>query len=281
MRKKKMIHGIAVHAFLIALSAVMLYPLIWMFLGSFKENTEVFSLTHFFPTTWHFENYINGWFAVPQHNFGEFFLNSFIYSGLIVVGTLISCTLAAYPFARLNFKGRNLLFALVLATLMLPSQILLIPRYILFTKFGWTNSPLPLVVPSFFAQTSGAFCIYMLVQFMRGIPKSLEEAATVDGCGFFKRFFRIILPNCKPPLFTVAIFSFIWSWDDFLNQLIYLDSSEKFTVALALRMFNDSAAQINWGEMFAMAILSLLPMVVVFASAQKYFVEGITTSGLK
>lgn len=280
--KKKITPGAVVkNVFLIALSIVMLYPVIWMFLGSFKDNTEVFSLTSILPSVWHFENYVNGWNAIPRHQFGEFFINSFWYSGLIVLGTLISCSLAAYPFARLNFKGKNILFAMVLATLMLPTQILLIPRYILFTKFGWTNSALPLVVPSFFAQVSGAFCIYMLVQFMRGIPKALEEAAIVDGCGFFRRFFMIILPNCKPSLFTIAIFSFIWSWDDFLNQLIYLDSTEKFTVALALRMFNDSAAQINWGEMFAMAILSIMPMMIVFASAQKYFVEGISTSGLK
>lgn len=281
MKKKATILTVVKNVFLIFLSLVMLYPVIWMFLGSFKENTEVFSLTQFFPSTWHFENYINGWNAIPQHQFGEFFVNSFLYSGLIVLGSLVSCSLAAYPFARLNFKGKNLLFAAVLATLMLPTQVLLIPRYILFTKFGWTNSPLPLVVPSYFAQVSGAFCIYMLVQFMRGIPKALEEAAVVDGCGFFRRFFQIILPNCKPALFTVGIFSFIWAWDDFLNQLIYLDSTEKFTVALALRMFNDSAAQINWGEMFAMAILSIAPMVIVYASAQKYFVEGISATGLK
>lgn len=281
MKKKATILTVVKNIFLIFLSMVMLYPVIWMFLSSFKDNTEVFSLIQFFPSTWHFENYINGWNAIPQHQFGEFFVNSFIYSGLIVLGSLISCSLAAYPFARLNFKGKNLLFAAVLATLMLPTQVLLIPRYILFTKFGWTNSPLPLVVPSFFAQVSGAFCIYMLVQFMRGIPKALEEAAVVDGCGFFRRFFQIILPNCKPALFTIGIFSFIWAWDDFLNQLIYLDSTSKFTVALALRMFNDSAAQINWGEMFAMAILSIAPMVIVYASAQKYFVEGISATGLK
>lgn len=279
--KKDIFASIIRNAFLVLLALVMLYPIIWMFLGSFKSNSEIFSLDSLLPSVWHFENYINGWNAIPQHTFADFFANSFLYSALIVLGTLISCTLAAYPFARLNFKGKNLLFAAVLATLMLPSQILLIPRYILFTKLGWTNSMLPLVVPSYFAQVSGAFCIYMLVQFMRGIPTALEEAAIVDGCGFFRRFFCIILPNCKPALFTIGIFSFIWSWDDFLNQLLYLDSTEKFTVALALRMFNDSAAQINWGEMFAMSILSIMPMMIVFACAQRYFVEGISTSGLK
>lgn len=281
MNRIKTYKKIVKHIFLIAFSLVMMYPVLWMFLGSFKSNTEVFSLTQLFPSEWLWENYVNGWNAISRHQFGEFFINSFIYSGLIVLGTLVSCTLTAFPFARLHFKGKKILFACVLATLMLPTQVLLIPRYILFVNFGWTNSPLPLIVPSYFAQVSGAFCIYMMVQFMRSIPVSLEDAARVDGCGFFRRFFNIILPNCKPPLFTIAIFSFIWSWDDFLSQLLYLDSTEKFTVALALRMFNDNAAAINWGEMFAMSILSLLPMVIVFASAQKYFVEGISTTGIK
>lgn len=273
--------NIVKHILLIALSISMLYPIIWMFLGSFKDNTEVFSITHFFPSDWKFENYINGWNSIPGFKFGQFFMNSFVNSSLIVIGTLISACLTAYPFARLEFKGKKVLFAIVLTTMMLPQQILLIPRYLLFVDFGWTNSTLPLWVPSFFAQVSGAFCIYMLVQFMRSIPKTLEEAARVDGCGYFKRFTSIILPNCKPAMFTVGIFSFIWSWDDFLNQLIYLDEVSKYTVSLALRMFNDNATKINWGELFAMSILSILPCMLIFASAQKYFVEGIATSGIK
>ncbi len=281
MKKKITAKVIFRNIFLTAFALLMLYPIIWMFLGSFKANIEVFDSSVFFPTEWIWENYANGWYAVPKFTFLDFFINSFRNSILIVLGTLISCTLAAYPFARLNFKGKNVLFAYVLATLMLPTQILLIPRYMLFTQLGWTNSNLPLVVPSYFAQVSGAFCIYLMVQFMRGIPSALEEAAVVDGCGFFRRFFQIILPNCKPALFTIGIFSFIWSWDDFLSQLIYLDSTSKFTVSLALRMFNDNSSTIAWGELFAMSILSLLPMLIVFACAQKYFVEGISTSGLK
>ncbi len=281
MKKKITAKVIFRNIFLTAFALLMLYPIIWMFLGSFKANIEVFDSSVFFPTEWIWENYVNGWYAVPKFTFLDFFINSFRNSILIVLGTLISCTLAAYPFARLNFKGKNVLFACVLATLMLPTQILLIPRYMLFTQLGWTNSNLPLVVPSYFAQVSGAFCIYLMVQFMRGIPSALEEAAVVDGCGFFRRFFQIILPNCKPALFTIGIFSFIWSWDDFLSQLIYLDSTSKFTVSLALRMFNDNSSTIAWGELFAMSILSLLPMLIVFACAQKYFVEGISTSGLK
>jgi ABC-type glycerol-3-phosphate transport system permease component len=259
----------------------MLYPIIWMFFSSFQANDEIFDVGAVFPRRWMFENYSNGWKSIPDHSFGEFFRNSFLLSFTIVLGTIISSCLTAYPFARLRFRGKNTLFALIIATLLLPSQILLIPRYLLFVRFGWGDSYLPMTVPSFFVQAHGAFSIYLLIQFMRGIPKELDEAALVDGCGFFGQFSRIILPNSKPAIFTVGIFSFIWSWDDFLNQLIYVNSIRKFTVALALRMFTDNSAQIPWGQMFAMSILSILPCAIIFAGAQKYFVEGIVTTGLK
>jgi ABC-type glycerol-3-phosphate transport system permease component len=259
----------------------MLYPIIWMFLSSFQENDEIFKVSSVFPRRWMFENYSNGWNSVPGYTFGQFFGNSFLISFFIVLGTILSAALTAYPFARLHFRGKNILFALVIGTLLLPGQILLIPRYLLFMKFGWGDSYLPLTVPAFFAQVGGAFSIYLLIQFMRGIPKELDEAALVDGCGFFGQFFRIILPNCKPALFTVGIFSFIWSWDDFLNQLIYVNSIGKFTVSLALRMFTDNSAVTPWGQMFAMSMLSILPCAIIFAAAQKYFVEGIVTTGLK
>ncbi|MDR0876731.1 MAG: carbohydrate ABC transporter permease [Treponema sp.] len=283
MQKKasKTIKIIIKHILLVALAVGMLYPIIWMLFSSFQANDEIFNVKAIFPRRWMFENYSNGWKSVPGHNFGEFFRNSFIISLLIVLGTIISASLTAYPFARLRFRGKNLLFSLVIGTLLLPGQILLIPRYILFVKFGWGDSYLPLTVPAFFAQVSGAFSIYLLIQFMRGIPKELDEAALVDGCGFFGQFFRIILPNCKPALFTVGIFSFIWSWDDFLNQLIYVNSIGKYTVSLALRMFTDNSAVTPWGQMFAMSILSILPCAIIFAAAQKYFVEGIVTTGLK
>lgn len=269
------------HIPLILLSIFMLYPILWMFFSSFKANSEVFDVQKILPSRWMIENYINGWNSIPGHVFGDFFMNSFVLVVIITIGTLLSVTLTAYPFARMRFKGKKALFVFLIATLLLPMQILLIPRYLLFIALGWTNSTLPLTVPSFFAQVNGTFFIYLLIQFMRGIPISLDESATIDGCGYFRRLIYIILPNCKPALFTIAIFSFIWNWDDFLNQLIYLDSIDKFTVSLALRMFNDNAATINWGELFAMGILAILPCMLIFAFAQKYFVEGITTTGFK
>jgi ABC-type glycerol-3-phosphate transport system permease component len=269
------------HVLLILLAIGMLYPIIWMFLSSFQENDEIFNVAAVFPRRWMYENYIGGWKSIPGHTFGEFFRNSFVICFTIVIGTVISASLTAYPFARLRFRGKNILFSLIVATLLLPGQILLIPRYLLFVRFGWGDSYLPLTAPSFFVQAHGAFSIYLLIQFMKGIPKELDEAALVDGCGFLAQFLRIIMPNCKPAIFTVGIFSFIWSWDDFLNQLIYINSIGKFTVALALRMFVDNSSRIPWGQMFAMSILSILPCTIIFAAAQRYFVEGIVTTGLK
>ncbi len=280
--KHKIRYGMIIkYVFLIILTMVMLYPLVWMLLGSFKTNEEVFSTEHFFPSVWHFENYVEGWNSIPGFTFTTFFINSFIISGLITVGAVISCTMAAYPIARLKFKGKNFIFGCIIASLLLPTQILLIPRFMMFSNMGWTDSWLPLIVPSFFCQVYGAFCIYMMVQFMRSIPVELEEAAIVDGCGIVNRLLSVILPNCMPAVFTIAIFSFIWSWDDFLNQLVYINSTEKMTVSLALRMFNDNSAVINWGQLFAVSILSLLPIALIYAFAQKYFVEGISTTGLK
>ena len=269
------------HILLVLLAIGMLYPIIWMFLSSFQENDEIFNVAAVFPRRWVFENYSNGWKSIPGYNFGEFFRNSILISITVVLGTILSASLTAYPFARLRFRGKKILFSVIIATLLLPGQILLIPRYILFVRFGWGDSYYPLTVPAFFAQVSGAFFIYLLIQFMKGIPRELDEAALVDGCGYFRQFMQIIIPNCKPVLFTVGIFSFIWSWDDFLNQLIYINSISKFTIALALRLFTDNTAMTPWGQMFAMTILSILPCAVIFASAQKYFVEGIITTGLK
>lgn len=269
------------HIFLIIFSLIMIYPILWLLLGSLKPNNEIFSATSFFPTVWKWSNYSNGWNAIPGYQFGVFFLNSFKLVLSIVVGTLISCSMAAYPFARLKFPLKTVLFAILMGTLMLPQQILLIPRYVLFSKLGWTNSYTPLVVPAFAAQAAGAFFIFLMVQFLRGIPKELDEAAIVDGCGYFRIFWNVLLPNCKPALFTIGLFSFMWAWDDFLNQLIYINSVNKFTVSLGLRMFLDNAAAVSWGALFAMSIVSLLPCLILFFSAQKFFVEGIATTGVK
>jgi ABC-type glycerol-3-phosphate transport system permease component len=259
----------------------MIYPIVWMVLGSFKANAEIFSPVSFLPSKWMFENYSKGWYSIPSHNFGQFFGNSLFVTLLVITGTLISTTLAGFAFARLKFPFQKAMFALVMATLMLPNQILLIPRYVMFANIGWTGSILPLTVPAYFAQISGAFFIYLAIQFMRGIPKELDEAAVVDGCSYFSVFFRILLPNCSPVIVTICIFSFIWTWDDFMNQLLFLNKINDYTISLALRLFIDNQAMISWGQLFSMSTLSLVPPLIIFFFMQRYFVEGITMSGIK
>jgi len=267
------------HLLLTALSLAMIYPVIWLFLGSFKANNEIFAITNLWPSQILWHNYADGWTAVPGYSFADFFMNSLTVSFLAVAGSIISCTVVAFPFARMHFPLKGLWFSLLLGTLMLPAQVLLIPRYVMFSDLGWVNSFLPLIVPSFLA--TNAFFVYLMIQFMRGIPRELDEAAIVDGCGPFRTLLLILVPNCKPVIYTVAIFSFLWSWDDYFEQLLYLNEVRKFTVPLALQMFVDNAAQIRWGALFAMSILSIVPPMLVFFFAQKHFVEGVATSGIK
>ncbi len=212
-------------------------------------------------------------------SFSTFYINSFLVCLGAIVGNLVSCSLAAYAFARIRFRLRPMWFAIMLGTLMLPFHVTVVPQYIIFNKLGWTNSFLPLIVPKFFAVD--AFFIFLMVQFIRGIPIELEEAAMVDGCNRPQIFTRIILPLIKPPLITTTIFTFIWTWNDFFSQLLYLNTETNYTVSLGLRQFLDSSGRSSWGSMFAMTTLSLVPVFVVFLFFQKRLVEGIATTGIK
>jgi multiple sugar transport system permease protein len=188
--------------------------------------------------------------------------------------------MAAYAFARLKFAGRGFWFAVMLITLMLPAQVTIVPRYILFNTFGWVGTYLPILVPKFLA--TDAFFVFLLVQFIRSLPKELDEAAIIDGCGKFGVFFRIIVPLATPALVTTALFTFLWTWDDFMSHLLYLTNPPIFSVARALRTFvGDAGAVSNWGGALAMSTLSMVPPFILFFSLQKYFVQGITTTGIK
>src|SRR5690554_2273647 len=274
-------HRILKFIFLIALTLIMLYPVIWLFLGSVKANNEIFAGGRILPSVWKWENYKAGWYALPRFTFGTFFMNTFKLVFFVVLGSIVSTTLAGYAFARLDFPFKNLLFTVLLATLMLPEQVLLVPRYVLFSKLGWVNSYKALTIPAFFGQFSGGFFIYLMTQFIRGIPRELDEAAVVDGCGTVRIFWHVILPNCKPVVFSVGIFAFMWSWNDFLNQLLYINDVGRFTVSLGLRLFLDSAPAVSWGSLFAMSILTLIPVIFVFYVGQEFLVDGIATTGLK
>lgn len=239
----------------------------------------IFSEIWFWPRQWNFHNYVSGWFGFQGSSFARFLQNSALVSLGAVLGNVITCSMAAYAFARLNFRFKALGFALMLMTIMLPLHVTLIPRYILFNSLGWVNTFAPLILPKWMA-TDGFF-IFLTVQFIRGLPKELDEAATIDGCGPVQIFSRIIIPLALPALITTMIFTFMWTWDDFFSQLIFLSDIGKYTVPLGLRLFLDSSSQSDWGPMFAMSVLSLVPCFILFITLQKYFVEGIATSGLK
>lgn len=267
------------HFIIIAFGLLMLYPLIWMVLSSFKPNNEIFQSASFWPKNFTLENYIQGWTGLSGVTFGKFFLNSFIVVSLAIVGNVLSCSMAAYAFARLDFTFKKVLFAIMLVTLMLPFHVTVIPQYIMFNKLEWINTFLPLTLPKFLA-TEGFF-IFLMVQFMRSIPRELEEAGEMDGCGSIKMYWFLILPLSLPALITTMIFTFIWTWNDFFTQLLYLSDISLYTVAVGLRMFVDAMGESSWGALFAMSTLSLVPLFAIFIFFQKYLIEGITTGGVK
>ncbi|MCQ2006129.1 carbohydrate ABC transporter permease [Rhizobium sp. NRK18] len=256
----------------------MLYPLLWLVSSSVKPENEIFTSLSVWPQKFQFDNYVKGWNGLPMP-FTVFYKNSLIVTVLSVIGNLISCSFAAYAFARLRFTGRSFFFALMMTTLMIPYHVVLIPQYVEFLKLGWVNTYLPLVVPKFLA-TDGFF-VFLMVQFFRQLPRELDEAAMIDGCSPFKIYWKIILPLSLPAMGTAAIFSFIWVWEDFLGPLIYLNDIKTYTVPLALRLFLDAEGESVFGQMFAMSVLSLVPVVIFFILFQKLIVRGIATSGMK
>jgi multiple sugar transport system permease protein len=258
---------------------VTMFPLWWLLVASFTPEAFIFRQSGLWPTEFTLGNYIQGWRGISRITFGTYFLNSFIVAGISVIGTLISASMAGYAFARLNFDYKYVFFAIMLGTMMLPFHVTLIPQYIIFFRLGWVDTFLPLTVPSFFA--TGGFFIFLMVQFMRGIPIELDQAAQVDGCGPLQVYFRIILPLSMPALVTAAIFTFIWTWNDFFSQLIYISNPIRYTIALGLRAFLDATSRSAFGPMFAMSILSLVPIFIFFISAQRLLIEGISTTGLK
>lgn len=264
----------------VALGAiVMVYPLIWLMFASVKPADEIFTSTGLIPQVWDWGNYVKGWAAVGNYTFGRYFANSLFISVTCVLGNAVSCSLAAFAFGRLEFPFKRVAFALMMVTIMLPAQVTIIPQFILFNSWGWVNTYWPLILPKFFA--TDAFFIFLMVQFVRGIPRDLDDAAQIDGCNAFQIYWRIILPLLRPALVTTAIFTFLWTYNDFFSPLIYLSQGDLFTVPLALRQFLDTSGESLWGPMFAMSALSLLPTIVVFAIFQRLIVDGISTSGLK
>ena len=278
-RQRKTLRTVLYHVGVTAVGFVMLYPLLWLAASSFKGPSEIWTnISSLIPQEFTFRNYVNGWAGFGGITFTTFYKNSFIYAGFGTLITVFASAVVAYGFARIQFRGRDIWFAAMLATLMLPVQVQIIPQYIVFSQLGWINTFWPLLLPRI---GGTAFFIFMIMQFIRGIPREMDEAAEIDGCGKGLIFLRIILPQITPALITAAIFSFYWAWEDFLTPLIYLNDPKLYTISIALRSFADPSAATDWGAIFAMSTLSLAPVFVIFVLFQRYLVEGISTTGLK
>jgi multiple sugar transport system permease protein len=269
--------GWGTYAVLAVGALLMIYPFIWMVLSSFRSDEEIFSNSAALPTHFNLDNYVQGWSSTDP-SFTRYFINSFVICLGAVTGNVLACSLTAFAFARLRFPLKGMLFAIMLLTLMLPSHALLIPQYVLYVRLDWVNTYLPLIVPKFLA--TDAFFIFLMIQFIRTIPRELDEAATIDGCGTFAIYRHIIFPLLRPAIITTIIFTFIWTYNDFFSQLIYLTSPQWLTVPVALRSLVDSSGG-SYAQLLAMSVLSLAPTFIVFLVCQRRLVEGISTSGLK
>lgn len=269
------------HAFILGGCGLTVYPLLWMVGSSFKEQRFIFSDTGLWPRADMFtlQHYIRGWEGVSGTSFSVFFLNTLFIAGMSIAGNVIASSMAAYAFARLRFVLKKTLFAMMLVTMMLPFHVVIIPQYVIFNKLDWINTYYPLIIPKFLAVDG--FFIFLIVQFIRTLPGELDKAATVDGCGPVQIYWRLIMPLTLPALVTTMIFTFIWTWNDFFSQLLYISKVSLFTVALGLRAFVDSTGESAWGSLFAMSTLSLIPVFLVFIFFQRYLIEGITSGGLK
>ncbi|MEB8342920.1 carbohydrate ABC transporter permease [Streptomyces endophyticus] len=258
---------------------VLLYPLAWLLATSLKPADEVIASLDLWPSHLEWGNYTTAMEGVSGISVPQLLSNTLLIAGGSVLGNVLSCSLAAYAFARLRFRMSRPMFGFMVATLMLPHHVVLIPQYIIFNKLGLVDTFWPLILPKFLA--TEAFFVFLIVQFMRGLPRELEESARIDGCGPFRTYWSITLPLSRPALITTAIFTFIWTWNDFFTQMIYLFSPEKSTITLALRSFVDQGSTSAYGPMFAMSVISVLPIVLFFFVFQRYLVQGMATSGLK
>lgn len=278
-RNRNLIQSVVYHLGVGALGLLMLYPIMWLISSSLKAEDEIWTqVSSLLPNEFHFDNYTDGWKGFGGITFATFYRNSFIITGLSTLFVVTASTVVAYGFGRVQFRGKKIWFTIMLLTLMLPGQVLIIPQYIIFSRMDWTNTFLPLIVPRL---GGDVFFIFMIIQFIRGIPVDLDEAAMIDGAGQFGTFFYVILPQLKPAIITSAIFSFYWTWEDFLGPVIYLNDPQLYTVSVALRNFSDANSVTDWGAIFAMLTLSLVPVFLLFVFFQRYLVQGIATTGLK
>lgn len=268
---------IITYIILIFAAVICLFPFLWMVSTSFKETSEIYKMPpDLLPTNPTVQNYIEGWKGA---DFGLFFKNSLFITIIATIGTVLSSAFVAYGFARFKARFSGLLFTILLATMMLPTQVTLIPQYLMYNKLGMVNTYFPLLIPSWLG--GGAFNIFLFIQFFRTLPKELDEAAKIDGANSFQIFTKIMLPAVKPVMLAVLVMSLVYNWNDFFSPLIYLNDNKKFTIAIGLQFFKGSQGNVQIGQMMAMSLVALLPVLIIFAICQKYFIQGIKMSGLK
>lgn len=278
LQTKNRMKTIIYHVFVIAIGLIMLYPVVWMILGSFKQKSEILGTNaSFWPSTWVWQNYTEGWKGSGEYTFARYFMNSIFVAALSTLGTVISSAMVAYALARVKFKGRQFWFTCMIMTMLLPSQVLMIPQYIIWNRLGMVGTYLPLILPKFFGVP---FFIYMMMQFIKGLPKELDEAAMIDGCSRYQIFSRIILPLLGPSIITTVVIQFYWVWDDYMGPLLYLTKPSMYTVSLAIKNFADVQGT-NFGPMFAMSTLSLIPVFLLFLFFNRYLMDGVTAGSVK
>ena len=282
LKTKRTIQIVIRYTVLIAVGIFMIYPLLWMIGATFKPNNEIFSGLNILPKKATFEGYLN---AMKNYggdiNIWKAMLNTYSYVIPAVIFTIVSSTLTAYGFGRFKFFGRSVLFAILMSTLFLPQVVLNVPQYIMYNIFGWVGSKLylPLIVPSMFATET--YFVFMLIQFLRNIPKELEEAAKIDGCNEIQTLIKVIVPMLKPALVSCALFKFMWASNDFLGLLLYVNNPAKYPATIFVKLAMDSDAGFAWNRILSTSLISILPSIIIFFIAQNQFVEGISAGGVK
>ena len=279
-QKSSKAQSVFFHVFSCALGFIMIYPLLWLLMSSFKSNDTMFhNAFSLIPEKWDIiQNYASGFKGIAGISFWTFFKNSAIVTVASVAGSIFCSLLAAFAVSSVEFKGANFWFGCIVMTMMIPSQVMVVPQYIILKKVGLSDTLVSMTLPWIFGY---AFFIFLIVQYMRGIPRDLDEAAMLDGCSKIGVLFKILVPVVQPSIVTASIFAFYWIWQDFFQPLIFVSNPKNFTIPLALKLYTDPNSYNNYGGLFAMSVISLLPVILIFIKFQKYLVEGIATDGIK
>lgn len=280
--KKKKAADILRYVVLILVGFLMVYPLLWMVSATFKDNSEIFTNMGLIPRTFSLNGYLNAFNDYGGNiNIWRAMLNTYSYVLPKVLFTIVSTTITAYGFGRFDFVGKKFLFAVLMGTLFLPQVVLNVPQFILYNGLGWVDSPLylPLIVPTLFAIDT--YFVFMLIQFLRNVPKELEEAAKIDGCNVFQVLFKIICPMLKPAIVSCALFQFMWSSNDFMGPLLYVKTPAKYPAAIFVKLSMDADTGFEWNRVLAVSLISIVPSLLVFFFAQDSFIDGIAAGSVK